>query len=733
MTAALLDQLARHDPHALDQELGWYRDVLPGARACLDAAREADAGRAQVQAIADALERAGWPDAARHPMDVWTTERAGWASPDHALSGAVEGLHPLYRTMRLRLIDPPDADPHEALAQLAALTTLRARTRRVELHGLGQRAAAALAEQSGWDALDTLTHVPREADLSTLHTLAGWQAMRGLKALELCLYTSARADARIEALTTLLRACPELRALRLSFSARMKLGEAHARALIDALPPHLTTLELGSGVHLHGKGQLAVIEALSTRAITDLSLCEPLTAATTRALLRADASPLERLHLHHTALTDAQVQALMTLPFTRRLRALDLPSSALSARGVLSVLDAPAHHTLERLHLPLAELDETCAARLASPAHTPTLRRVDIQNRPRQRRGGGARLAADLSVETIEALLARRVMPTPRALSERAEALRGWHTRSAEAGGEVFGEIFGRLREALHRAPSIEGFVEIAETLDRAHQLNPSRCAEALAPHALDVLSRRWPDALRWLPTRAAPHLLATPPEAEALLSRAELLHQAIAADPTTPLPALLRALVLTDDQLLHHEHLQHVRALCLTHTTLDAQLAALLAEHPALATLDQLTLTRVLEINRHHRALTDAPWWPRLRALRLTRTALGIRALTSMWRAAPALERLTLHAEPIGPRAVTLLTEDPSAHPSLRVLELYGCRLTDAHARDLAAWPGLASVEALDLRANGISADGLDALLASAHLHPQAHICHDPLHRSTP
>lgn len=742
---ALLAQIARHDPLAIDQNLLWFRDVLPVARACLDAL-PADEARAQIEAIAAALDRAGWPDAARHPMDLWTTERPGWASPDHALGGAVEGMHPLYRTLRMRLVDArvrsrhgtPAERARAAIDALGALETLRPHLRRLELIGEGVLCAGALTAQPGWQGLREVTVLPHGLNLDTIQALSGWDALATLEALGLCIYAAATAEARLEVLRAVLEGCPALRRFTLSFTGRQRWERDHLSALLDMLPPTLEALELGGCVQLDSKAQLTTLRALAERPITSLAVHMPLGAEARKHLKRLDtAAPLVGLRLTESALADADVEALMARPCAHHLRALALPTSGLSTRGVLAILEAPAAATLERLELPLAELSEEVAALLADPTRTPALRRVDIQNQTSVTRGSGERLAGDLTLPTIEALLDRQLIPNARHLLARAEALRTWQARCEEADGEVFGQVFGRLRGALQQPPSTESFVEIAETLQHAHTINPARCAEALTPHALDVLAQRWPDALRRLPVFTPPLARADDhADEDALITRAEPLLKAIHDDPTTPLPALLREALLHHERLLQHEHLRRLQTLTLTHARLDPQLTALLADHPALNGLERLGLLHVREINRHHRALADAPWWPRLRALRLIQTQLGVRALTNLWTRAIGLEHLTLRDERHGALLPELLADEnyDIEHPTpLRVLVLRACRLNDWHAHLLARWPDLAHLRTLDLRENDLSVGAIDALQHAPHRRHDLTLLHDLMDMEAP
>src|SRR5204863_6297417 len=52
---------------------------------------------------------------------------------------------------------------------------------------------------------------------------------------------------------------------------------------------------------------------------------------------------------------------------------------------------------------------------------------------------------------------------------------------------------------------------------------------------------------------------------------------------------------------------------------------------------------------------------------------------------------------------------------PRLRSLNLHGTRLTDRTLARLASWPGLARIEELNLRGNGVSDDAIAGLLSAA------------------
>ncbi len=151
-------------------------------------------------------------------------------------------------------------------------------------------------------------------------------------------------------------------------------------------------------------------------------------------------------------------------------------------------------------------------------------------------------------------------------------------------------------------------------------------------------------------------------------------------------------------------------------------------------AGLRALTATRwrleSLSLNRNRqladeglRVLSRANWatsLKRLEACSIRATADGAGDFLACAEL-PRLERLALGTDQvratdpedaIGDRGVFAIAR--ATLPALTQLKVTGARITDAGARALAEWAGLARITNLDLSGNAITTAGLDALLAS-------------------
>jgi hypothetical protein len=151
---------------------------------------------------------------------------------------------------------------------------------------------------------------------------------------------------------------------------------------------------------------------------------------------------------------------------------------------------------------------------------------------------------------------------------------------------------------------------------------------------------------------------------------------------------------------------------------TLTADEAALLASSPGIGNLHELQLQTSGE---GLRALASSPFLPHLKSLRVRAVALSApdaRALVAApwFRQLECLELVQLWDGDSGHIVAEALTNAPHP-PRLRTLELGYDALGGTSLDRLAAWPGLSSVEALDLEGNHLDDRDTATLLASPHL----------------
>jgi uncharacterized protein (TIGR02996 family) len=142
-----------------------------------------------------------------------------------------------------------------------------------------------------------------------------------------------------------------------------------------------------------------------------------------------------------------------------------------------------------------------------------------------------------------------------------------------------------------------------------------------------------------------------------------------------------------------------------------------------ALAAMN-LPALRELNLTKNHLSptsvavLVGAKWLTQLEVLTLGENALGAALSPVLTAPLTSLRRLGLGSNVLDARAVADLVASPHLE-GLRELLLSYNRLGDEGARLLTGWPGLARLTYVDLASNGITAEGLLALLRSPHLGP--------------
>lgn len=280
---------------------------------------------------------------------------------------------------------------------------------------------------------------------------------------------------------------------------------------------------------------------------------------------------------------------------------------------------------------------------------------------------------------------------------------------------------FGELRSVLGRGPSPSAWLALCEIME---SWPASRFEAELLPY-LSVQLARWPDQLCVAPGRWVDALLEGQSAAYLRLIRhLDLRH--LELEP--------QDLVLLD----HHEALSSVRILALSHNTIgaagaqvmarwarlsrslhtlsleDCQLGdeglATLAQAPWLAQLDELELGQNRLTSRGLHDLSKQQWLS-LKRIDLSGNLLDQRGLLHLGQAAPILESLKLISARLRPEALSAFGQ---GFDRLERLEL-GAMLNDAamiHWSKVATPPAL---KTLILRSNRIGPLGAAALAQSA------------------
>lgn len=406
-------------------------------------------------------------------------------------------------------------------------------------------------------------------------------------------------------------------------------------------------VRLTSGA-ISGKALGALLERRGWLAGLEVS-CHGKTESMLNTLLgRKGPSALERLALRGEALGAAALAQLPEAPLAQTLRALTLTTRHDAAEQLMRALCAlPCAQRLESLDLSAAPLDDAALRIKLRSAPAASLRRLALR----------ASWLAPESMAALGAWIGR---------CEGLEAL-------VLAGGVWRGDATVSQIEALMP----ETLTRLAIELDEPEPGDPSgeRWAQAL-PAGLRELTA----LCHHRDTTSAAVGAALGSRAAAGLTTLKLRGGALDADASEALPALT--------------------SLTLEQTQIEASAAAALAHRMGLPALRALHIRYAETSPDTLRALSEAPWWPRLEALTFNMAGYTSQLAPSPLAALPAsLTALDLSDNALTAAHLDALLSSPAA-ANLRELRLDGCSLpAGSFIKLMEALPDMKALERLSLR----------------------------------